>query len=393
MLEAQNLFTPIRSFCVPIFVLGFLVGTMTVSVGSAEPEVVPAERAIALGLAWIVDHQLPNGAWAYTQLINPDCRGKCKDTPLDKFNKSQMSATAIALLSLIANGNTHKNGVYKKAVKDGLDYITRNMQNKVEDGIPVVILCEKDAAPEMYHHSLATIVLCEVAARTRDRSLDEIAQSAVYYICWAQDPVSGGWRYSPRQAGSTSSFGWNLMALKSAQMNYLNVPPITINRARHFLNNVADKEGVLHGYMNDDPNGANGLLRNIAATTSIGLLDQLYCGRKIDDPVHIKGTDQLVKWGPRADDLYYSYYATKVMSFTGGEKWENWKSQMHKELLSKQITVDGHEKGSWPYEGGILSDQGGRLTSTTFATMILGVHESSAPHRKSGTAESFPLDD
>ncbi len=357
-----------------------------------------SEKAVAMGLAWIVDHQLPNGAWAYTQLGNPNCRGKCKDTMLDKYNKSLISATSMALLPLLGSGITHKDGnplKYRKAVKEGLDYITSNLQIKNEGTLPVAILAEKGSSPVMYHHGLSTIVICEAAAMTRDKNLENVAQRAVNYICWAQDPVGGGWRYAPKQPGDTSGMGWNMMALKSAQMGYLTVPPITISRVRHFLNNVVGGEGgAVYGYTSNNPNEPEGLKSPRPGLTSVGLLCQMYLGWKADTPGLIKGTDYLAKWGPNTGNLYYSYYATQVMHHVGGEKWENWNKRMRDGLVNKQETKIEHEKGSWPVEGGLVGDQGGRLTCTALSTMILEVYYRHLPlYRKSSTAESFPLDD
>ena len=353
-----------------------------------------SERGVASGLEWIASHQLPNGAWAYTQLGNPNCRGKCKDVMLDKANKSLVSATGMALLPMLGAGMTHKDGRYRKAVKDGLDYITSNMQVKVESGLPVVILAERGANPVMYHHGLVTIVICEAAAMTRDRNLENIAQRAVNYICWAQDPVGGGWRYAPKQPGDTSGMAWNLMALKSAQMGYLQVPGITISRVRHFLNNVVGGEGgAVYGYTSNNPNEPEGLKNPRPGTTSIGLLCQMYLGWKADHPGLIKGTDYLAQWGPNVGNIYYSYYATQVMHHFGGEKWENWNRRMRDGLVARQVQ-DGHEKGSWPLEGGHSGEQGGRLYTTAMATMILEVYYRHLPlYRKTSTAESFPLDD
>jgi hypothetical protein len=348
-----------------------------------------SEKAVASGLLWIADHQLPNGSWSYTQLKNPNCRGKCKDTPMDMANKSSISATAMALLPMLGSGNTHKDGKYKKEVKAGLDYITSNYQVKPEG----IILAEKGSTPVMYHQGLTTIVVCEAAAMTRDKNLEKIAQGAVNYIVWAQDPVGGGWRYTPKQPGDTSGMGWNFMALKSAQMAYLNIPPKTIRGAKHFLDNVTGaEEGAKYGYMNNKPNDTEGLKRDIRATTSIGLLGQMYMGWKADNPVLNKGTNYIAQWGPNAGNVYYCYYATQVMHHVGGEKWDRWNRKLRDDLVNRQAK-DGHEKGSYPVEGGLIGNSGGRLTCTAFSTMILEVYYRHLPlYRKTTTADAFPLD-
>ena len=359
-------------------------GTAVAQHGGSEA----SERSVALGLLWIADHQLPNGAWSYTQLKNPNCRGKCKDVAIDKGNSSLMSATAMALLPMLGSGITHKDGKYKKNVKSGLDYMASNIKMKPEG----VVLWDVNNY-QMYHQGLSTIVICEAAAMTRDKSLEKIAQGAVNYICWAQDPVGGGWRYSPKQPGDTSGMGWNFMALKSAQMAYLNVPPRTIKGSKHFLDNVTGAEGgAKYGYLNNKPNDNEGLQRDIKALTSIGLLGQMYMGWKADHPALVKGSDYLSQWGPNIGNLYYCYYATQVMHHVGGEKWDKWNKKLRDDLVKAQVT-DGHEKGSWTNNGGGHLEIGGRLTSTAFSTMILEVYYRHLPlYRKTSTVDAFPLE-
>jgi hypothetical protein len=310
---------------------------------------------------------------------------------MDSANKSYISATAMALLPMLGCGITHKDGKYKKEVKAGLDYITSNYQVRPEG----IILAEKGSTPVMYHQGLTTIVICEAAAMTRDKNLEKIAQGAINYIVWAQDPVGGGWRYSPKQPGDTSGMGWNFMALKSAQMAYLNVPPRTIRGAKHFLDNVVGAEqGAKYGYLNNKPNDAEGLKRGIQATTSIGLLGQMYMGWKMDNQGLRNGTNYIDQWGPQLNNIYYCYYATQVMNHIGGEKWDKWNRRIRDELIKRQAT-EGHEKGSWSTDigGGLVGGSGGRLTCTAFATMILEVYYRHLPlYRKTTTVDAFPLD-
>ena len=68
------------------------------------------------------------------------------------------------------------------------------------------------------------------------------AQAALNFICSAQDPVGGGWRYEPRQPGDTSVVGWQIMALKSGYMAYLDVPAATVKKAFDFLDSVQSEQ-------------------------------------------------------------------------------------------------------------------------------------------------------
>ncbi len=347
-----------------------------------------SERAVALGLAWLVNHQLPNGAWCYTQNLHPTCRGQCDASPVDRANRGMISATAFALLPMLGCGMTHKDGKYKNQIKAGLDYITSHCQVKPEG----IVLCEPGANPEMYHHALTTIFIAELSAMTGDRDLEKIAQGAVNYIVWAQDPVGGGWRYTPREPGDTSGLAWNFMALKSAQMGKLVVPPRTIRGVKYFLDNVTGiEDGAYYGYLD---NAADGKTPSL---TAIGLLCQMYMGWKEDHPALKKGTDFLAETGPDVDNLYYGYYATQVMHHVGGEKWEQWNKKMRDGLVERQLK-EGHERGSWPLEPLTIDkesiESGGRLMTTALATMILEVYYRHLPlYRSSSTLDAFPLEE
>ena len=93
----------------------------------------------------------------------------------------------------------------------------------------------------MYAHGLATIAMCEAYGMTQDPNLRRPAQMAINYIVSAQHDA-GGWRYSPGQAGDTSVAGWQVMALKSAQMAGLDVPELTMKKAQNFVEAVCAKD-------------------------------------------------------------------------------------------------------------------------------------------------------
>ena len=70
----------------------------------------------------------------------------------------------------------------------------------------------------MYAQGLATLALCEAYGMTRDEHVGAAARKAVAFIDRAQNPSTGGWRYYPGEPGDTSVTGWQVMALKSAQL-------------------------------------------------------------------------------------------------------------------------------------------------------------------------------
>lgn len=217
----------------------------------------------------------------------------------------------------------------------------------------------------------------------RDRDLMAPAQAAINFIVYAQDPVGGGWRYSPRQPGDTSAVGWQLMALKSGHMAYLNVPPPTIVGAVKFLDSVQADSGSKYGYTSP---GAG------QATTAIGLLSRMYLGWKKDNAALQRGVQYLAATGPSKTNMYYNYYATQVMRHNEGDEWTKWNKEMRDWLVDTQ-GKNGHEKGSWFMKGGDHgAESGGRLYCTSMATMILEVYYRHMPiYAKQASEDEFPL--
>jgi len=158
-----------------------------------------SERAVAFALQWLADHQLPDGGWCFDHTLAADCRGACRDK--GSLSEARIGATAMALLPFLGAGQTHKDGQYKNVVYGGLDFLARSMELGPNGG------SLHESGGTMYSHGLASITLCEAYAMTHDKSLYDPAQAAVNFICYAQHPVGGGWRYEPRTPGDTSVVG------------------------------------------------------------------------------------------------------------------------------------------------------------------------------------------
>ena len=333
-----------------------------------------SERAVALALKWLADHQMPDGGWTFDLSACPSCRGQCRNS--GKKDKARLAATGLALMPFLGAGHTQKAGKYQKTVQGGLYYLTNNMKLSPQGG------SMHEAEGSMYSHGIGSIALCEAYAMTQDRALQNPAQAAINYICYAQDPVGGGWRYQPRQPGDTSVVGWQIMALKSGHMAYLRVPPATVKKAFDFLDVVQANSGANYGYTG--PGSGE-------ATTAIGLLCRMYLGWKKDNPALQRGVQWLGGKGPSSSNFYYNYYATQVMRHWEGEEWQKWNEKMRKMLVDSQAQK-GHETGSW-YEGsGHHNDSGGRLYCTAMGTMTLEVYYRHSPiYRAQSVEENFPL--
>ena len=336
-----------------------------------------SEVAVAMALKWIANHQNPDGGWSFDHTAAGRRNCTCGDmgTAKTSFN----GATAMALLPFLGAGNTHKKGEYKKQVEAGLYYLTRSMKVNGATGDLT------DAGGRMYSHGLCAITLTEAFAMTKDRQLMAPAQMSLNFITYAQDPVGGGWRYKPRQAGDTSVVGWQLMALKSGHMAYLNVPKNTVAGCYKFLDSVQANSGSTYGYTS--PGGGH-------ATTAVGLLCRMYLGWKKDEPALIRGVETISKWAPSKTDMYYNYYATQVMRHHGGPLWDKWNKTMRDHLVATQKTGKGQcdNTGSWHMGAGHGARVGGRLYNTALATMILEVYYRHMPiYAQQAAEDDFPL--
>lgn len=338
-----------------------------------------SEQAVARALKWLAAHQLPDGSWAFDHRVCPTCQGKCPDGGT-LGAKHRIGATAMALMPFLGAGQTHREGNYKKTVHAGLYFIVRNMKVGRAGGD-----CTEPGG-SMYSHGLASIILCEAYGMTQDKELLLPAQATINFIVNAQDPVGGGWRYKPRQPGDTSVVGWQVMALKSAHMAYLQVPPITVKKASHFLDSVQTQGGAAYGYT--DP--GSGLARN-----AVGLLSRMYLGWKKDNPALQRGCQQIAKQGPKPGRWYYNYYANQVLfQFTSGGKgdmWKKWNVELRDHLVGTQAK-EGHATGSWHIKGDHGSERGGRLYCTSMATVMLEIYYRHMPiFKEAAVEEAFPL--
>ena len=162
------------------------------------------EAAVIAALQWIADHQMPDGGWCFDHRIGPVINGRPRTSDHPGFSgQARRAATAMAILPFLGAGQTHKDGAHKTTVQGGLKYLINNMK---PDG------ALNEAQGNMYSHGLASIAFCEAYGMTGDNELKAAAQASLSFTEYAQDPVGGGWRYSPRQPGDTSVFGWQMMA-------------------------------------------------------------------------------------------------------------------------------------------------------------------------------------
>jgi hypothetical protein len=313
------------------------------------------ESAVHEALEWLKRNQRANGSWA---LNGPYSEGG--------ESENHVAATAMALLAFQGAGNTHLFNAdskydYKSIVRKGWDALLKTQSSDgefTESGLPEYHV--------LYSHAQATIALCELYGMTHDSSYRGPAEKAIQFCIQSQDLSAGGWRYTPRSDSDTSVTGWFVMALQSAMMAELTVPPATFQNVSRYLDSAQGDGGSRYYYQP----GRN--LNN--AMTAEGLLCRQYLGWAHDDPRLIAGVEYIAKHPVSGDaDVYYWYYATQVMHHMGGDYWKHWNEVM-RQLIPETQTKRGPEEGSWDPSGDNYAQRAGRLYATCLRTYMLEVY-------------------
>ncbi|HND54757.1 MAG TPA: terpene cyclase/mutase family protein, partial [Pirellulaceae bacterium] len=310
------------------------------------------EAAVSRGLRWLARQQASDGRWTNG------------NSSYDNAN------TAMALMPFLGAGQSPTTGMYKDTVSQGLRWLIAQQK---DDGD---LRGSNAQHPGMYAHGIASIVLCDAFAITGDEQLRGPAQKAVDFICKAQSS-SGGWRYFPRQDADLSVVGWQLMALQSARMCGLKVPPETLELADQYLDSVAHDDGAYYSYQRQGSEG-----RPTPAMTAEGLLCRMYLGWKKDNPGLVRGVETLLENHlPKKNEpsnVYYWYYGTQVFHHYGGEPWRKWNQRMRDLLVESQV-LNGPNAGSWNPDGDRWGAAGGRIFMTSLCTCSLEVYYRHAP--------------
>jgi hypothetical protein len=321
-----------------------------------------SERAVIAALSWLARHQTPKGNWSLQH------EAMCKDGVCSGSGsvRADAAATALGLLPFLAAGQTHKSrGPYQTVISKAVGWLVK--QQKASGDL------SGNADQPMYSHGLATIAMCEVYGMSKDEYVRGAAVKAIRFIEQAQNQSTGGWRYFPGDTGDTSAVGWQVMALKSAQMAHLPVNTMVFENARRFLKSCSKGEhNGLFAYLPfQDP---------APPTTAIGLLCMQYLGMGRDDPAMVEGRQYLLANLPStaADgrNTYYFYYATLVMHNIMGPEWDTWNRNMRGLLIATQ-DKDGCATGSWDPEKPTVDTwggHGGRLMTTALSTLTLEVY-------------------
>nr|ABX10638.1 membrane protein [uncultured planctomycete 3FN] len=349
-----------------------------------------SERAVEVSLRWLALHQNLEGYWdpdgfslhcpRGDQCTGPSGRALhgAEDRSVAERRAglhANSGVTALALLAFMGKGYTHEEGRYADQVDRGLSWLIRQQDaNGYLGG-------NATRYARMYCHGMATYALAEAYGLQRDpsagRRLRAPLERALAYTIAQQNPADGGWRYVRGQQSDTSMFGWQLMALKSAEIAGIAIPSKTRQGMFNFLSSRSlGKHGGLAAYrILKSPKPPYKLLTKDAVPTATMTAEALFCKQMLGVDRNTEAGREAVEFLlgrlPRLSDqnLYYWYYGTLSMYQHGGEPWRQWNERVREILVAEQRKT-GHVAGSWDPKGP-WGPHGGRVYSTAMATLCL----------------------
>jgi hypothetical protein len=237
----------------------------------------------------------------------------------------------------------------------------------------------------MYCHGMASLALSEAYALTGDIRIKPYVERAVQYTVQAQHPTSGGWRYQPADQGDMSQFGWQVMALRSAELAGIPIPEETRAAMIHFLDRCAlGRHGGLSCYQPGRPASR--------AMTAESLACRYFLNMPVDQQLVGEATEFLLGELPQSGqpNLYYWYYGSLALFQVQGHAWERWNKALQTQLLRSQRS-DGPQAGSWDPQT-VWGSYGGRIYSTALATLCLEVYYRYLPLAALRPAATEPLE-
>jgi hypothetical protein len=339
------------------------------------------ERAVRSALAWLAGAQAETGGWEAARHGAGREHGVLGHNRQGAGAQADTGVTGLALLAFLGSGHTHRHGAYSDQVAAGLDFLRRHQSAQG------ALHGKAQLFARTYCHSMATFAVCEAYALTEDPRLAPIARAATAYSLQIQNGNTGGWRYRPGDAGDTSQLGWQVMALKSAQLAGIDVPPTTWTRIERFLRHVRrGSAGGLAAYRPQGPasrtmtaealycrqllaGGAPGLVPTAAVEEAVRSLSAMR-------PM-VSNSQQVAN----RMNLYYWYYATLALhraqhhSATTHAAWEKWNQALVETFLATQ-----QAGGSWD-DKTVWGGYGGRVYTTSLAALCLEVYYRYRPDR------------
>ncbi len=345
------------------WMLGVAAGAM--QVGSASAQENPAslyladdvDRSVKSGIDFLVSQQREDGAIA------------------DRGHEVAMSALAIMAMASLGTepiGTSEAGRAMQRAINFVLDRRNQDMEGYfgARDG------------SRMYGHGITTLMLTEIlgmgATPEQNEKIHKALGDAIKLILAAQnvsksEKLQGGWRYTPSSRDSDLSVSvWQLMALRSAKNDGLDVPGEAIDKALQYLRYSYASPLERDGTPRDKISGFSytpGTFHPSFTMTAAGLLAMQVCGQY--DSALVKGASEwLLQHPPKPNERFFFYgvyYYAQGMHQAGGKYGER-----ADELVPELLLPMQRSDGAWLARGGEERNVGG-VYATALSILSLSV--------------------
>jgi len=294
----------------------------------------------------------------------------------DKSHDTTM--TALAIMAMASVGvQPAAPGPEGECMKRALDFVLQ--EDRQDDK---GYFGAKDGG-RMYGHGIITLMLTEMLGMSTSDEQDEVlhdrCQKAIDLILSAQKeekPVNarGGWRYYPNSKDADLSASvWQLMALRSARNDGMQVPASSIRDAVGYLKRSYSAPLDRNGFPADDKAGGfcyePGQRHATYTMTAAGLLAMQVCG-EYDSPLVKGAADWLLAHPPQWKErfcMYGTYYYAQGMYQRGGEH-----AKVAGQLVQEMLLKEQRGDGSWEAQNG-EERNAGRVYATAMAVLSLSV--------------------
>jgi prenyltransferase beta subunit len=336
-----------------------------------------SERAVEASLRWLASVQNRDGSWEAKAFgagqVKIDENGVDRDYA---GRDADSGVTALAILAFLGAGYTHEEGQYADNVDRALRWLVGQQRSDGNLGYGAGHFAM------MYCHGIATYAAAEAYGMQNDPTSNTMLRDpllrAVRFILDNQNP-DGGWRYEKGQKSDISMSGWQLMALKSAEIAGVNIPREAKSRMVGFLRerSLGDHGGLAAYREGESPT---------ASMTAEALFCKQMLGIRRNNASSQEAAEYLLARLPKRSEFneYYWYYGTVAMYQYGGAGWQSWNEAVREILVSEQQTT-GEFAGSWEPIGP-WAKYGGRIYATALSTLCLEVYYRFLPLYQIGSA-------
>ncbi|MDA7893904.1 terpene cyclase/mutase family protein [Rhodopirellula sp.] len=331
----------------------------TKEIGSPASLYVPDEidRAVKSGVQYLVKTQRDNGGIS------------------DRGHDVAMTALAIMAMASIGMEPQSFSAAGRSMAK-ALDFVLQKKHQDVQG-----YLGGRDGS-RMYGHGITTLMLTEMlgmgATVEQNEQIHEMLVNAIKLILTAQrvsksEKLKGGWRYTPSSRDSDLSVSvWQLMALRSAKNDGLNVPGEAIEAALKYLRYSYASPLNRDGTPRTKVTGFSytpGTHHPSFTMSAAGLLAMQVCGQ-YESPMVEGASEWLMQHPPKPNERFFFYglyYYAQGMHQAGGKY-----AKEADDIVANLLLESQRSDGAWLARGGEERNVGA-VYSTALAVLSLSV--------------------